>query len=314
MNEKFVINIGRQLGSGGKAVGERLAERFGIPVYDKRLIKMAAEHSGFGQEFFEKADEKPAKGFFATLLGYLRSPFAGDDAIYNNPLSHDALFKMQSDVIRQLAERESCIFVGRCADYILREHPRCVNIFVSASREDRIERLVRTRRLTPEAAEQLMDSTDEKRADYYNYYSNRTWGAAATYHLCIDSSVLGIDGTAAFAEEFIRKKLNLARNDRTAAFFGFLRAYSRSMRKSSNHIRQEFDPVTAPVPSSDVAIVKVVAPVAPVTRSVWSVYSIYPLASAPVSTGVRFRSVCVCVPSSKVPSPLTVTTTVVPDP
>ena len=172
---------------------------------------MAAEHSGFGQEFFEKADEKPAKGFFATLLGYLRSPFAGDDAIYNNPLSHDALFKMQSDVIRQLAERESCIFVGRCADYILREHPRCVNIFVSASREDRIERLVRTRRLTPEAAEQLMDSTDEKRADYYNYYS--TWGAAATYHLCIDSSVLGIDGTAAFAEEFIRKKLNLARKD-----------------------------------------------------------------------------------------------------
>jgi len=100
MNEKFVINIGRQLGSGGKAVGERLAERFGIPVYDKRLIKMAAEHSGFGQEFFEKADEKPAKGFFATLLGYLRSPFAGDDAIYNNPLSHDALFKIQSDVIR----------------------------------------------------------------------------------------------------------------------------------------------------------------------------------------------------------------------
>ena len=187
MNEKFVINIGRQLGSGGKAVGERLAERFGIPVYDKRLIKMAAEHSGFGQEFFEKADEKPAKGFFATLLGYLRSPFA--------------------------AERESCIIVGRCADYILREHPRCVNIFVSASREDRIERLVRTRRLTPEAAEQLMDSTDEKRADYYNYYSNRTWGAAATYHLCIDSSVLGIDGTAAFAEEFIRKKLNLARKD-----------------------------------------------------------------------------------------------------
>ena len=205
MNEKFVINIGRQLGSGGKAVGERLAERFGIPVYDKRLIKMAAEHSGFGQEFFEKADEKPAKGFFATLLGYLRSPFAGDDAIYNNPLSHDALFKMQSDVIRQLAERESCIFVGRCADYILRDHP-----LVEA---DRIERLVRTRRLTPEAAEQLMDSTDEKRADYYNYYSNRTWGAAATYHLCIDSSVLGIDGTAAFAEEFIRKKLNLARKD-----------------------------------------------------------------------------------------------------
>ena len=149
----------------------------------------------------------------STMIGYLRAPFAGDDAGMTNILSNDALFKIQSDVIRKVAAEEPAVFVGRCADYILREHPRCVNIFVSASREDRIERLVRTRRLTPEAAEQLMDSTDEKRADYYNYYSNRTWGAAATYHLCIDSSVLGIDGTAAFAEEFIRKKLNLARKD-----------------------------------------------------------------------------------------------------
>jgi len=209
MNPQFVITIGRQLGSGGKAVGERLAARFGIPVYDKRLIRMAAEQSGFGQEFFERADEKPAEGLLTTLLGYLRSPFFGDDALSDNPLSHDALFKTQSDVIRQLAESESCIFVGRCADYILREHPRCVNLFISASREDRIERLVRTRGITPEAALQLIDTTDAKRAAYYNYYSNRTWGAAATYHLCLDASALGIDGTAAFAEEFIRRKLDL---------------------------------------------------------------------------------------------------------
>lgn len=207
MKAKFVINIGRQLGSGGKAVGERLAQTFGIPVYDKRLIKMAAEQSGFCQEFFERADEKPSKGFLTTLLGYLRSPVTGDDAIYNNPLSHDALFKMQSDVIRQRAEQESCIFVGRCADYILRDHPHCVNIFISASREDRISRLVSLHGITAEAAEKMMDTADEKRASYYNYYSNRTWGAAATYHLCIDSSVLGIDGTATFAEEFIRRKL-----------------------------------------------------------------------------------------------------------
>ena len=170
---------------------------------------MAAEQSGFGQEFFERADEKPAEGLLTTLLGYLRSPFFGDDALSDNPLSHDALFKTQSDVIRQLAESESCIFVGRCADYILREHPRCVNLFISASREDRIERLVRTRGITPEAALQLIDTTDAKRAAYYNYYSNRTWGAAATYHLCLDASALGIDGTAAFAEEFIRRKLDL---------------------------------------------------------------------------------------------------------
>lgn len=209
MNEKFVINIGRQLGSGGKAVGERLAERFGIPVYDKRLIKMAAEHSGFGQEFFEKADEKPAKGFFATLLGYLRSPFAGDDAIYNNPLSHDALFKMQSDVIRQLAERESCIFVGRCADYILREHPRAVNVFITAPDADRIARIRERRSCTEEEARTLMARGDARRADYYNYFSARTWGAASTYHLAADSSVLGIEGTAELIIGFAARKLNM---------------------------------------------------------------------------------------------------------
>lgn len=211
--EKFVINIGRQLGSGGRTVGEIIARRLDIRLYDKELINLAARESGICPEIFEKADEKESRGMLSTMIGYLRAPFAGDDAGMTNILSNDALFKIQSDVIRKVAAEEPAVFVGRCADYILREHPRCVNIFVSASREDRIERLVRTRRLTPEAAEQLMDSTDEKRADYYNYYSNRTWGAAATYHLCIDSSVLGIDGTAAFAEEFIRKKLNLARKD-----------------------------------------------------------------------------------------------------
>lgn len=211
--EQFVINIGRQLGSGGRTVGEIIARRLGVKLYDKELINLAARESGICSEFFEKADEKESRGVISTVVGYLRAPFVGDDGGVTNVLSNDALFKIQSDVIRKVAAGESAVFVGRCADYILREHPRCVNIFVSASREDRIERLVRTRRLTPEAAEQLMDSTDEKRADYYNYYSNRTWGAAATYHLCIDSSVLGIDGTAAFAEEFIRKKLNLARKD-----------------------------------------------------------------------------------------------------
>ena len=183
--EKFVINIGRQLGSGGKAVGERLAERFGIPVYDKRLIKMAAEHSGFGQEFFEKADEKPAKGFFATLLGYLRSPFAGDDAIYNNPLSHDALFKMQSDVIRQLAERESCIFVGRCADYVLRDRDHVTHIFLYASLEKRVERIMRLEHVDADKARELIRKTDKQRKSYYNFFADGNWGVRSNYDLML---------------------------------------------------------------------------------------------------------------------------------
>ena len=187
MNEHYVINLGRQLGSGGKEIGEKLAQEFGIAFYDKELIKLASEESGlFGTRF----------------------PFISDGAIpYGSCLSNDALFKIQSDVIRELAEKQSCLFVGRCADYILRDHPRCVNIFVSASKEARIERLMHIHHISTEAAEELMEKADKKRSAYYNYYSYKTWGAAETYHLCIDSSVLGIDGTVQFIKQFVKLKL-----------------------------------------------------------------------------------------------------------
>lgn len=209
MDEKFVINIGRQLGSGGKEIGEKLAARLGISFYDKELIKLASEESGLCKEFFEKADEKASQGIIGGLFG-MRFPFISDGAIpYGTCLSNDALFKIQSDVIRHLADRKSCLFVGRCADYILREHPRSVNIFISASAPSRIERLCRLHDLTTEQAEELIEKADHKRSSYYNYYSYKTWGAAATYHLCIDSSVLGIDGTVRFLQEFVTLKLRL---------------------------------------------------------------------------------------------------------
>ena len=122
----------------------------------------------------------------------------------------DALpFHHRCDVIRRLAAEKSCLFVGRCADYILREHPHCANIFISSTREDRIARLRRIHGIGEEEAENMMAKADKKRSEYYNYYSYKTWGAAASYHLCIDSSVLGIDGTVDFVEEFVRKKLSL---------------------------------------------------------------------------------------------------------
>ena len=143
MNEHYVINLGRQLGSGGKEIGEKLAKTFGIAFYDKELIKLASDESGLCKEFFEKADERASQSIIGGLFG-TRFPFISDGAIpYGSCLSNDSLFKIQSDVIRELAERQSCLFVGRCADYILRDHPRCVNIFVSASKEARIERLMR---------------------------------------------------------------------------------------------------------------------------------------------------------------------------
>ena len=189
MEDKFVINIGRQLGSGGKAVGEAVARRLGIGVYDKQLINLAAEQSGLCPEVFERVDEKESRNLFSTLVAYLRSPFVGSEYAGSNVLSNDALFKIQSDVMR--------------------DHPRAVNVFVAADRADRCERLCRQCGITPGEAEARMDREDARRAAYYNYYSSGTWGMASTYHLCVDSSVLGIDGTVDFVLEFVERKLGV---------------------------------------------------------------------------------------------------------
>lgn len=209
MNDKYVINIGRQLGSGGKVIGEKLAARLGISFYDKELINLASKESGLCKELFEKADEKPSQTIMGGLFGARFSLFTDSPLPYTNYLSNDALFKIQSDVIREQASRKSCLFVGRCADYILRENPRCVNVFITASMEYRIQRLCENGDMSKEDAEDLISKTDKKRSEYYNYYTNRTWGVASTYHLCIDSSVLGIEETVLFIEEFAKRKLDI---------------------------------------------------------------------------------------------------------
>lgn len=207
MQDKFVITIGRQLGSGGRAIGTQIAERLGVRMYDRQLLTMAAEQSGLCPQCFEEADEKQSHRILSTLIGYLRSPFANETN--TNILSNDSLFKIQSDVIRNVAERESALFVGRCADYILRDHPRCLSVFITADRADRIERICRTDGIDPAEAEQLMERTDNRRAAYYNYYSSGTWGEAATYGLCVNSSLLGIDGTAEYIIEFAKQTLKM---------------------------------------------------------------------------------------------------------
>lgn len=209
MEDKFVVNIGRQLGSGGKEIGEKLAKRLQVSFYDKELINLASKESGLCEELFEKADEKPSQTIVTTLLGARFSLFTDSSMSYTNCLSNDALFKIQSDVIRNLADEKSCLFVGRCADYILREHPRCVNIFISASEEDRTERLRVQNNLSEEEAKDLIRRVDKKRSEYYNYYSYKIWGAASTYHLCVDSSALGIDDTVLFIEDFVKRKLGI---------------------------------------------------------------------------------------------------------
>ncbi len=207
--ENFIVNIGRQLGSGGHEIGEKLAGRLGIDFYDRELINLASQESGICREFFEKADEKASQGIAGGLFA-LRFPFITDGIMpMENCLSNDALFRVQSGVIRRLAREKSCLFVGRCADYVLRDRPRCANIFISATEEDRVGRLCRLHSVSRAEAKEMIAKADKQRASYYNYYSNKAWGAASTYHLCIESTALGVEGTIGFIEAFVREKLGL---------------------------------------------------------------------------------------------------------
>lgn len=206
IKENFAINIGRQLGSGGRLIGSRLAKELGIEFYDRELLDMAVVESGIDVKFFEQSDEQ--KGFFGTVYNML-APLTSGLYPYTGQLSPENLFKIQSDVIRKAADAGSCVFVGRCADYVLRDHPRCVNIFISANETDRIKRICTLKGIGAHEAKKRIMQGDENRATYYNYYSTGTWGAASTYHLCINSSVLGIERTTDFLKEFIIRKLNL---------------------------------------------------------------------------------------------------------
>lgn len=209
MVEKFVINVGRQLGSGGREISAELAKRLGIAYYDKELLNVASEESGLCKEFFEKADEQTSQPLASNLFG-LRFLFNGNVAMNTmNYLSNDALFQMQSDAIRKLADEKSCLFIGRCADYIMRDNPRCVNIFISAALPFRIERIARIENISASKAEEKINHVEKRRAEFYNYYSNKRWGAAESYHLCIDSSVLGIARTTDFIEQFVKARLGL---------------------------------------------------------------------------------------------------------
>lgn len=209
MDSTFVINIGRQLGSGGRTIGAALASRLGISYYDKELINLASQESGLCAEFFEKADERTEHPIAGGLMTQRFSLGMLGLGMPMNYLSNDALFQIQSDVIRKLADEKSCVFVGRCADYVLRDHPRAVSIFLAAPKALRVEKVASEQGISAEKAAEFIDKVEKKRADFYNYYSNKVWGSAASYDLCIDTSVLGPERTTDYIEQFVRERLNL---------------------------------------------------------------------------------------------------------
>ena len=199
----LITTIGRQLGSGGRHIGKQLAEQLGLSFYDKELINIASMESGLCEDVFEQADEKKNRTLFGNWFG-LRSSLMSGDFQVNSCMSDESLFQIQSDVIRKLAEQQSCVFVGRCADYILREKSCCINIFISAELDDRIRRVSEMMHISTDKAKELIRQTDKKRADYYNYFTNKEWGVAKSYHLCINSSLLGEAETLSFIIKYIQ--------------------------------------------------------------------------------------------------------------
>ena len=189
MGNRIIVNMGRQFGSGGRTIASMIGEKLGIEVYDNELILKAAERSGVKPEFFRHNDEK--KRFFT--LGYSQ-----------NAINDEGLFKIQSDTIRGIAENGSAVFVGRAADYVLRDM-KCLDVFVCAPFEWRRNLVAERSGLSPDDAAKLIQKKDKSRESWYNFFTFGNWGVASNYDLCLDSSILGLEGTADFIIEFARR-------------------------------------------------------------------------------------------------------------
>lgn len=202
-----IITIGRQYGSAGREIGYKVADDLGIKLYDKEMLDRAAKESGLCQELFETHDEKPTSSFLYSLvmdtysLGYTSGSYT------DMPINHK-VFLTQFDAIKKIADEGPCILVGRCADYALEEYDNVLSLFIHARMDARIRRIARIYDLTDTKARDLILKTDKKRASYYNYYSNKKWGAAESYHMCLDSSSLGINGTAEAIKRLVELKEN----------------------------------------------------------------------------------------------------------
>lgn len=202
--DNTIITIGRQFGSGGREIGEKLAKKMDVPFYDKELLKRAAKESGLCEEIFENFDEKPSSSFLYSLvmdpysLGYSNNGF-------DLPLNHK-VFLAAFDTIKKIADEGSCIIVGRCADYVLQDYTNCINLFIHAPMEDRIKRISVKYDLPENKAKDMIYKKDKQRASYYNYYSNSKWADIKNYHLSINSSLLGIDGTVDMIVDLVKRR------------------------------------------------------------------------------------------------------------
>ncbi|MDW2799526.1 cytidylate kinase-like family protein [Clostridium boliviensis] len=206
MSENLVIAIGRQCGSSGKIIGEKLAKALGIKCYDKELLALAAKNSGLCEELFQSHDEKPTNSFLYSLVMDTYSVGLSSSGYMDMPINHK-IFLAQFDTIKKLAEEESCVIVGRCADYALADNPNLVSVFITADDKDKIQSLKDLYQIDDAKAKEIMVKTDKKRSSYYNYYSNKKWGDVRSYDLCINRSAIGADGTVDLILKYVDVKM-----------------------------------------------------------------------------------------------------------
>lgn len=206
---QFVITIGRQFGSGGREIGRLVAEKLGIDYYDKELLTEASKSTGMNSDFFEAADERSPR-FFSSLMAFSTGFHGGSFVIGNSPISNDNIYRQQSEVIEALAERSSCVILGRTADYILRNHPNAISIFIHASIDSCVERIMRRDRCkTVDEARALAEKRNKLRAEYYNFYTDKRWGESMSYDLSIDSSKQSVEQTADIIVDYVKTRLGL---------------------------------------------------------------------------------------------------------
>ena len=206
-----VITIGRQFGSGGREIGMIVAEKFGIKCYDKELLARAAKDSGLCEEVFEHHDERPTNSFLYNLVMDTYSFGYNSSAYVDMPVSHK-VFLAQFDTIKKLADEEPCIIVGRCADSALSDRSDLIRLFISGDEETKTRRIMERFDLTESQAHDMCVKKDKQRRSYYDYYSSKKWGHVNTYDLSINSSVLGLEGTADLIVKYV-ESVEKARND-----------------------------------------------------------------------------------------------------
>ena len=205
MMGNLVITIGRECGSAGRLIGQKLAADLGVKCYDKELLTLAAKNSGLCEELFKTHDEKPTSSFLYSLVMDTYSLGYNTSAYMDMPINHK-IFLAQFDTIKKLAEEESCVIVGRCADYALADYPNTVSVFICGDEEDKIRHLMERHNVDEAKAKDIMIKTDKRRASYYNYYSSKRWGSCKSYDMCISSSAVGYDGAVDIIKEFAKKK------------------------------------------------------------------------------------------------------------